>query len=125
MTNIYKQGLMQELRFLYRGLISIEQLWQLPVEDLDLVFQSLRSEQKQQTEESLLSVQTAENDTLSLKIAIVRDIVETKLQQQTERQNADAKNAQKRKLLEILARKQDGELEGKSIEELQQMIESL
>jgi hypothetical protein len=123
--SIYKQALRQHIRFAYKGCRSVEELWDLAVEELDLIFQGLNAQRKAQSEESLLSAQNKATDELDLQIKIVKDIVETKLEEKALRLDEANKAAQKQKLLEAIARKQDSAMEGMSLEELQKAFEDL
>lgn len=114
-----------KFRFPFRGLISVEDLWDLSVQNLDLVFKTLNAEQKQVQEESLLKVKTKENKELDLKIEIVKHIVNVKLEEQNARLKAREVKEQKQKIMDILASKQDEALRNKSPEELQAMLEEL
>jgi hypothetical protein len=121
--SIYKEGLRQGLRFDYKGLLSIEQLMRdLNLEELDGIFQGLSAQKKAQSEESLLASKTAASTQLDLKIEIVKDIVATLLQEKADRQEAAAKAAQKQKLLEVINRKRDSQLEDMPLEDLERMV---
>jgi signal recognition particle GTPase len=92
---------------------------------LDGLFQQLNSQRKSRSEESLLSDKSTEMTELDLKIEIIKDIVETLLKEKADRQEAAAKAAQKKKILEAIARKNDSALEDMTVEELEQMASSL
>ncbi|WP_243033922.1 hypothetical protein [Clostridium sp. AF50-3] len=49
-------------RFPYRGNISVEDLWDLPVKALDGIFKTLNAEVKQSQEESLLENKSPEDE---------------------------------------------------------------
>jgi hypothetical protein len=123
--SIYKQALRKHIRFEFKGLRSTEELWELKLEDLDGLFQQLNSQRKSRSEESLLSDKSTETTELDLKIEIIKDIVETLLKEKADRQEAAAKTAQKKKILEAIARKNDSALEDMTVEELEQMASSL
>lgn len=125
MSNIYKNALRQNIRFEFKGLRSTEELWDLTVEQLDDIFQRLNAERKTKSEESLLSTKTAETAELDLKIAILRDVVETLQQEKADREDAAAKAARKQKILEAIARKKDDELGNLSVEELEELAKQL
>jgi hypothetical protein len=73
MSDIYKQALRQNLRFAFKGLRSVEELWELRLEDLDEIFQGLNISRKAKLEESLLSKRTSEATELDLKIEIINE----------------------------------------------------
>lgn len=112
-------------RFPYRGMISVEDLWDLPVTELDKIYKSLNAKAKQAHEESLLETKTEEDEELTMQIEVVKYIVGVKLEERKEAENAKAKKEQKEKLLRLLADKQDEELKGKTAEEIQKMIDEL
>ena len=125
MTNLFELATRKKLRFPFKGQISVEDLWDLNVQNLDSVFKTLNAESKQAKEESLLAVKSDEDAILDAKIEIVKYIVNVKQTEALQRQQAVAIREQKRKLQELIANKQDAELQGKSIEELQAMLSAL
>lgn len=125
MMNIFEKAAKEAIRFEYKGLISAEDLWQLDVHELDSIFKVLNAEKKQVTEDSLLETTTKENTLLNTKIKIITYIVKSKLAEAEARTLLAEKKVKKEKIMAVLANKQDSELEGKSAEELQEMLESL
>jgi len=117
--SIYKQAMRAGLRFEFKGLRSTEELWGLTVEELDYIFQNLGSQKQLQSRSSLLSTKTKESSELDLKIEIVKDIVNTLLQEKDERQALTEKAVQRHKVLEALARKKEDALENMSLEDLE------
>lgn len=114
-----------KFRFPFRGMASVEDLWDLSVENLDSVFRTLNSELKKATEESLLNVKTKQDKELETKIEIVKYIVKVKQEEELLRLKAKERKEQKQKILEIMATKQDESLQNKSIEELTAMLNEL
>ena len=123
--NLFEMATRKKFRFPFKGTISVEDLWDLSVQNLDTVFKALNAEVKQVKEESLLATKSTEDTILDAKIEIVRHIVNAKLAEADARTRAAEKREQKRKLQELIANKQDAELQGKSIEELQAMLSAL
>lgn len=123
-TNIFEAATKEKYRFPFKGMISVEDLWDLKLQDLDSVFKSLNKQKKQNDEESLLQVKTAEDQELYNKIQIVKYIVKFKQEEIEERLQAKDKKEYNQKLLELIERKQNEELAGKSIEELQAMLKA-
>lgn len=115
----------EKTRFPYKGLASVEDLWDLPVTELDKIYKSLKKQEKTANEESLLEVKTDEDEELTMQIEIVKYVVGVKLEEKKAADNAKAKKEQKEKLLRLLADKQDEELKGKTAEEIQKMIDEL
>ena len=123
--NLFELATSKKFRFPFRGQISVEDLWDLSVQNLDTVFKTLNAEVKQAKEESLLETKSTEDTILDAKIAIVKHIVKVKLEETEQRTKAAANREQARRLQELIANKQDAELQGKSIEELQAMLSAL
>lgn len=122
---MFETAVRSKFRFPFRGLISVEDLWDLSVESLDLIFKQLNSQIKQVKEESLLGSKTQEDKELEMKIDIIKYIVSTKLEESELKAKAREVKAQKQKIMEILSAKQDEALENKSVEELTKMLNEL
>jgi hypothetical protein len=103
----------------------VEDLWVLPLKDLDTIFKGLNSQLKQVKEESLLDTKTKQDEELDIKIEIVKYIVKTKLEEDKLKVDAKAKREEKQKLLELLASKKDDNLKSMSVEEIQKRIDEL
>jgi hypothetical protein len=124
-TNIFEVAVRNRYRFEFKGLQSVEDLWVLSVKDLDTIFKELNSQLKEVQEESLLDTKTQEDKELDTKIEIVKYIVKVKLAEEQARMDAKTKKEQKQKILELMKTKQDADLQNKSVEELQKMLEDL
>ena len=114
-----------KVRFPYKGLVSIEDLWEIPLSELDSIYRGLVREQKDQEEESLLSQRTEKDSLLALKIDLVRYIVEVRLKEADETLNRFKKKAQQQKILEIIQKKREEELFSKPVEDLEKLLEDL
>jgi hypothetical protein len=114
-----------KMRFPFRGMISVEDLWDLSLTNLDSVFKTLNAEAKKSEEESLLETKSKENEELSNKIEIVKYIVNIKLEEKKTRENARKNAEMKQRLLEIKAKRQDAALENMSDEDLDKMLAEL
>lgn len=122
MEKFFKIAAKNKYRFDYKGRITVEDLWELPVEELDEIYRNLKAQQKNQAEESLLQTVSKEDRILANKIEIVKTIVQDKLAAQEKAKKAANQKAQNQRILEIMADKQDQALKEKSLEELQQML---
>lgn len=124
--NIFEYATRRKVRFPYKGLISVEDLWDLPLTELDKVFKALNATLKKETEESLLvDLGEPADAPLQTSIAIVKHIFSVKLAEQEARDKAAAKKEQKQKIMAIIAQKQDSALYDSSIEDLQKMLDQL
>jgi polyphosphate kinase 2 (PPK2 family) len=122
---MFEYAIRNKLRFPFKGMISVEDLWDLSVENLDLVFKSLNSQLKQTKEESLLDTKTKEDEILDIKINIVKYIVKVKREEEAIRLQAKSQKQKEQKILSILAAKQEEDLQNKSVDELKAMLEGL
>ena len=123
--NIFEIATREKFRFPFRGLVSVEDLWDLSPENLDEVFKILNSQRKKVNEESLLNVSLKEDIELNMKIDIVKHIVSVKLQEIEAHNKAAEKREKKQKIMSILSMKQDEDLRNKSADELQAMLDDL
>lgn len=123
--NLFEIATRNRYRFNYKGVMTVEDLWSLRVEDLDAIFKMLNRQKKTSDEDSLLATKSAEDQDLANKIDIVRYIVSVKLAEAAERVSAAEKKAQRDKILEIVAKKKDKALEDMGIEDLMKKLEEL
>lgn len=122
---LFEKAVRNKYRFNYRGVLTVEDLWDLNVEALDQIFKSLTKTAKEASEESLLSTPSKEDEELNNKIEIVKYIVKTKLEEKAKAKEAYENKAKKQRLLEIIKRKEDAQLENMSIEELKRAMEEM
>lgn len=123
--NLFEIATRNRYRFNYKGVMTVENLWSLRVEDLDAIFKMLNRQKKTADEDSLLATKSAEDQDLANKIDIVRYIVSVKLAEAAERVSAAEKKAQRDKIMEIVAKKKDKALEDMGIEDLMKKLEEL
>jgi len=122
---MFEKASRKKLRFNYHGSISVEDLWDLSVEDLDDMYGLLRTEQKETSTESLLKSKRLAGTNLDLRINLVKHVVETKLQEADERENRAIVKLQKEKIAELIQAKKDDGLKEMTVEELQEKMDEL
>lgn len=123
--NVFEKASREKTRFNYQGIISVEDLWDLPVTKLDIIYGNLESELDRLPKKSLLSNSSSQREDIEFKQAIVKHIVEVKLAE-SEQATLEKVNSDKKKmLLDILAKKQQSDYENMSTEELKALIETL
>ena len=122
MSDIFKNAVKKKYRWNFRGLCTVEDLWDLNVENLDDIYKSLKKQQKDNSGESLLTTVSKEDKIIEEKIEIVKAIVIDKLAAAEKAKNAAKKRRENQRILEIMADKKDAALKEKSIEELQAML---
>ena len=125
MSDVFKNATKKKYRFNYRGICTVEDLWDLSVKDLDAIYKNLKKQEKDNNGESLLVTKTKEDKVLAEKIEIVTEIVKDKLEEIDKQKTAAANRAEKMKILEIIADKENAELKEKSIDDLKAMLENL
>lgn len=114
-----------KMRFPFKGMISVEDLWDLSVKELDSIFKTLNAQVKKSQEESLLATKTKEDEVLAAQIEIVKHIVNIKLTEAEAAKQSRELKEKKQKIMEIIAAKQDESLHNMSVEDLQKMLDQL
>lgn len=124
-NKMFEVAVRNKFRFPFRGTISVEDLWDLSVQQLDSIFKTLKSQEKKAQEESLLDTRTPEDEILMTKIEIIKHIVNVKLAEAKQAERTRELHDQKQKILGILADKRDEDLRNKTPDELRAMLEQL
>ena len=121
--NIFKYAAKKALRFpYYKGMIAVEDLFNISMTDLDFIYKSLKKQQKTSNEESLINDKTPEDKALEVKLAIVKEIFEDKTIAADKAKKAAENKAKNQKILEILAKKENEALENMTEEELKAQL---
>jgi len=123
--NLFESATRSKMRFPFKGMISVEDLWDLSLTNLDSVFKTLNAEAKKFEEESLLNTKSKEDEEISNKIEIVKYIVSVKLDEKKKREDAKKNAEMRQRLLEIKAKRQDAALENMSDEDLDKALAEL
>lgn len=117
--SIYKKASKQKLRVQTAvGNLSVEQLWDLEVEQLDALAVSLEEEYKSSGKKSFLTVSSKKDKEAKLKFDIVLDILQTKIAIAEKASKAYETRQFNARIDELIAKKQETELESKDIDEL-------
>lgn len=128
---IFKKASKKKLRFnTNRGVLSVEQLWDLPKDEIrQLVIKSREAVKKSSGEvndselsflDAPVKVKATDDE---LRFEILKDIYITKKSAEEKAQKKAEARANNKKILELIARKQDEALEKKSIKDLEKMLE--
>ena len=125
MKDMFEKAVRAKLRFKFKGFVSVEDLWDLSIEELDSIFKILNSRLQETQQESLLSVKNSKNEVLELKIEVIKHIFSVKRQENIAKEEAVLNAGKKKKLLDIIADKQDTELKEKSVKELKKMVKKI
>lgn len=123
--NIFEYAVCNKLRFPYKGLITVEDLFDLSVRELDNIFKVLNKQAKQSDEVSLLDIKDNKDTNLEVQIEIIKYIVKLKLEAQELKEKERIKKEEKQKIMNIIAEKRDAELKDAPIEELYKRLKEL
>ena len=123
---MYKQASRMKLRFqTSKGNLSVEQLWDLSLTDLASAIKSVNSvikESEKEDELFFLNTEEQPDSIAQTQFNILKDIYVTKSSEIEDRKTEREVKAYNQKIIEIIARKQDQDLENKSLEELQALL---
>ena len=131
-TDIFKQATKLKLRFSsVRGDLTIEDLWDLPLTSksnlsLDGVGKPIQKALRESDEDSLVDVPTtSKNELNSLRLALIKEIISVKQEENLIKQNQAAIESQKALLKQALASKKIDEINGLSVEEIEKRLASM
>ena len=131
-TDIFKQATKLKLRFSsVRGDLTIEDLWDLPLTSksnlsLDGVGKPIQKALRESDEDSLVAVPTtSKNELNSLRLAVIKEIISVKQEENLIKQNQAAIESQKALLKQALASKKIDEINGLSVEEIEKRLASM
>lgn len=125
MTNIFEVAIRNKFRFNFKGMVTVEDLWDLTLTQLDSIYKTLNKEIKETEEDSLLGTKTKENDELQTKIEIIKYIVQQKVQEKEDHENQIKLKQQKQQILGLLEKKQQTNMENMSEDQLLEMLNNL
>lgn len=117
-----------------KGMLSVEDLWDLPLTsptgsraNLDAIAIALNRQTRDAGDEVSFVTPRADNGNaeLLLKFEIVKHVIGVRVRERDDLKAASERRAKKDRILELIAKKQDQELESKSEDELRALAESL
>lgn len=125
--SIFEKASRLKLRFeTARQSITVEDLWDLPLEqgavNLNAVAQIVNRDLQESGEENFVSKKSESDAVHQLKLEIVKYVISVRLAEKEAKANAAATRERNELILELIAKKQNQELEGKSVEELKAML---
>jgi hypothetical protein len=119
----FKLASFQKLRFnSSRGVLATEQLWDLPITELDTLTVALEAELEASGKKSYLVKATEKSKAAKLRFDIALDILNTRVEMAQAATEAAENKAHNQKILSLIAEKQDESLKGKSVEELEKLL---
>jgi beta-glucosidase-like glycosyl hydrolase len=107
------------------GELSVEQLWDLSLTKLAATIKNVKKQlQKDNDDElSFLDEDKKVDRVLQLTFDVLKEVYQTKQTEQVEARTALERKANNEKIMALIAKKQESELEGKSVEELQALLQ--
>lgn len=122
---MYKEALQKKLRFkTNKGMITTEDLFDLSLQNLNTLAIMLDKKISEAPKKSFIEELPAEENDDELRFSIVKDVINIKLKARKDNIDKAQVDAQKKRILEILAKRNDEELEKKSTEELRAMLQN-
>lgn len=126
---LFEMASQMKFRYPYKGMITTEDLWDLKVSELDVVYKNLNKELKTLDGDSLIATRSASDavkaNELQNKIEIVKYIFTSKQQEAELHRMAAANAAEKQKILGVLADMEDNALRNMSKEDLLKRLAEL
>jgi len=129
--SIFERASRQKLRIQTdRGMLTVEDLWDLPLTgrlSLDSIAKAFHRRVREIEDETSFvpdakTKQSAENESAQLTFDILKHIIEVRLQEREINRAAKEKAENRKKILELISKKQDEALSEKSIEELTALL---
>lgn len=122
--DIFKYAVKNKLRFNYKGVCTVEDLYDIPLSGLDKMYGELKKQQKNFGEDSLLNKKSSEEKEIGIKIEIVESIVADRLADIDRAKKAQQTRERNRRIAQIIADKEDAALNDMSLEDLKAMLVS-
>lgn len=130
--NIFEQASRANLHLdTNRGALTFSELWSVPLTSkqgfsLDAIARSVNSELKELSEESFVAVKSnPAKAELELKLEVVKHIIASRMAENEDKLRADSKAEERKKLLMLLDKKKESELENLSVGEIESRIAEL
>ena len=108
-----------------KGLLAVEDLWDLKLTDLNTIAKDLNKKVKEHGEEDFLAVSTAEEAVDKLRFDLVLHVLNTKKAEAAAREDERERKLKRQRLLSVLERKQDQELDNLTLEQVEAQLKSL
>ena len=110
-------------RFPFRGLCTVEDLWDLNVTNLDTIYKELNKQKKDNSEDSLLET-SSEDVRLNDMIEIIKHIVSVKQKEKADKALERERKERNQMIMNIIKDKEYEDLKSKSISELMGIVDS-
>ncbi len=112
-----------------RGFVTTEDLWDIPLRgnafSLDNIASNHQALVKQSGQKSFVEKKSTKDAELVLKFDIIKSVIDTKLAEEEQAEIKVMNKAQKEKILDIIADKEDDALAELSVKDLRKMAKKL
>lgn len=136
MSNIYKQAAQTKLRFeSKRGLLTVEDLFLLPLSKGEINLRDLAIAVNKKLAKSDTDIpdfltdehqeQTEDQQRYQLQLDILKDVIETRKEEIQAAIDAHKRNQERAAIRDLIAKKKQGNLEGLSLEELEEKLQEI
>lgn len=129
MNDLFETASRQKLTFATsKGNLTTYDLWDLQLKDLDSLAKAANRALKTSDEESFIPTavrKTKEETANALRLAILKRVIEVKVDEADKAAKRAATVAQKSRIKELMAQKEDEAFKGKSLDELQKLLGEL
>lgn len=120
---MYKQAMREKLRFpTTKGNLTVEQLWDLTLNDLDSLVVGLGDQLEKSTVKTYIKRQTTASKRIKLQFDIALDVLQTLITEQDAATEAAEVKKHNEKIIAKIKAKQDAALDDLSIEELEKQL---
>lgn len=108
-----------------KGVLAVEDLWDLKLMDLNMIAKDLNKKVKEHGEEDFLAVTTPEETLDKLRFDLVLHVLNTKKAEAAAREDEQERKRKRQKLLGVLERKEEQELDNLTPEQIRAQLQSL
>lgn len=123
---MFEKAARTKLRFQsQKGMLSVEDLWDLKLTDLDLVARNVNKKLKEEGEESFIEEKTSRSASLELSLEILKYIIATKKKEKQDIADSANKEEKKELLKALLKEKEVAKMKDMTPEEIQAEIDKL
>ena len=122
MSRLFERASREAVRFMHTtGLITVEDLWNLPLSSLNAIAQKVSKAIKDSGEENFISDTPTVNPTYTLMLDIIKYIIGVRKEEKRLVLNAKADKQHNSKIDELIEAKKDAKMADMSIEELEKL----
>lgn len=124
--DIFEKASKAKLRFTYsKGILSVEDLWELKLTDLDTIAKAVSKKLREESEESFIGKKTRANTELTLQLDVLKQVIAVKLAEEEKAKARAEKSSQVEFLQDLLKKKKLNELEAMPAEEIEKQLLAL